>query len=86
MYENEIPTLHTLLIYQNMIHGNLNSCRVPNPSQSESEPRIAEPFANKRKNIRPETGQIGSFGVLVLSFANRFAICGSKSDGEGFST
>ena len=62
-----------------------SSSHVPNPSQSNSEPRIAEPFVDKRKNIRPESRKIRSLGVLFL-LANASTICSSKSDREGFGT
>ena len=43
--------------------------KIVNPffaQNSDSEPRMAEPFANERKNIRFESGQMMIFGVLFF--------------------
>ena len=38
------------------------------PTGFRSKPQMAERFANERKNIRFESGQLTSLGVLFLSF------------------
>ena len=44
------------------------------------EPQMAEPFANERRNIRFQSGQMMIFGVLFLLLASGAAIGNSKPE------